>query len=139
MIGQTLQQILKEKQINVNKLANLIDVSPHTLYSIIKRDNMKIDFEILIKICEALDVDVERFYRDYIKNPSKNKATVFSEEEKQIIFNYRTLDDIDKAEIRGEIKQMLKADKYNTVIADDIINELNKRVTAPMQNVSPIK
>lgn len=118
MIGSTLQQILKEKGINVNELATLIEVSPQTLYSIIKRDNMKIDFEVLIKICTALDVNVERFYIDYIKRPISSNAILLTEDEKQILNNYRTLDDIDKAEIRGEIKQMLKADKYHNNITN---------------------
>jgi len=42
---------------------------------------------------------------------------------------FKQLDDDDKAEIRGEIKQMLKADKYksnNNSISSDIIDELKK-------------
>ena len=49
MIGKTLQKLLDEKDINVNELSKMINVSNQTLYSIIKRDNMKIDFEILLK------------------------------------------------------------------------------------------
>lgn len=82
MIGSTLQAVLNEKKTNVNELAKAIDVSPQTLYSIIKRDNMKIDFEILLKICEALDVPAERFYNDYLdktKSPSSNKDDRLSE------------------------------------------------------------
>lgn len=68
MIGKTLQTLLDEKNINVNELSKLINVSNQTLYSIIKRDNMKIDFEILLKICSALNVDIAYFYADYIKD-----------------------------------------------------------------------
>ena len=32
-----------------------------TLYSIIRRDNMKIDFELLLRICDALHVPLETF------------------------------------------------------------------------------
>ena len=65
MIGKTLQALLDEKDINVNELSKMIGVSNQTLYSIIKRDNMKIDFEILLKICKALNVNVDYFYSDY--------------------------------------------------------------------------
>ncbi len=65
MIGKTLQKLLDEKDINVNELSKMINVSNQTLYSIIKRDNMKIDFEILLKICKALNVSVDYFYSDY--------------------------------------------------------------------------
>lgn len=61
MIGKTLEKVLKENGTNVNELAKKINVSNQTLYSIIKRDNMKIDFELLLKICNALNVNVKRF------------------------------------------------------------------------------
>lgn len=54
MIGTTLQQLITEKGTNVNELAKKIKISPQTLYSIIKRDNMKIDFDVLLRICDAL-------------------------------------------------------------------------------------
>lgn len=77
MIGKTLQNLLDEKNINVNELSKMIGVSNQTLYSIIKRDNMKIDFEVLLKICRALNVSVEYFYKDYegydkINKPADN-------------------------------------------------------------------
>ena len=71
MIGKTLDRILKEKGTNVNELAKNIGVSNQTLYSIIKRDNMKIDFELLLKICNELNVNVEKFYDDYIDSKSQ--------------------------------------------------------------------
>ena len=74
MIGKTLQQILKEKNTNPNELAKKTNISNQTIYSIIKRDNMKIDFEVLLKICSALDVDIERFYSDYLNSPKQRKT-----------------------------------------------------------------
>ena len=73
MIGKTLDRILKEKGTNVNELAKNIGVSNQTLYSIIKRDNMKIDFELLLKICNELNVNVEKFYDDYIVENAANQ------------------------------------------------------------------
>lgn len=73
MIGSTLQRIMKEKNTNANELAKQIGASPQTLYSIIRRDNMKIDFQILLDICVALDVDMDEFYKDYIRKKPVNK------------------------------------------------------------------
>ena len=74
MIGKALQKLLDEKDMNVNELSKMIHVSNQTLYSVIKRDNMKIDFEILLKICKALNVSADYFYSDYAEiinhNPS---------------------------------------------------------------------
>ena len=47
MIGTTLKNLLDEREIKVNEFARQIKVPAQTLYSIIRRDNMKIDFELL--------------------------------------------------------------------------------------------
>ncbi|MDR1003259.1 MAG: helix-turn-helix transcriptional regulator [Oscillospiraceae bacterium] len=87
MIGKTLQEILDEKNMNVNELARTINVSNQTLYSIIKRDNMKIDFDVLLKICAALNVNVERFYSDYASSNAKRQG--LTPHESKVITAYR--------------------------------------------------
>ena len=61
MIGTTLKKLLDERKIKVNEFARQIHVPAQTLYSIIRRDNMKIDFELLLRICDALHVPLETF------------------------------------------------------------------------------
>ena len=61
MIGTTLKKLLDERDIKVNEFARQIQVPAQTLYSIIRRDNMKIDFELLLRICDALHVPLETF------------------------------------------------------------------------------
>jgi len=61
MIGTTLKNFLDEREIKVNEFARQIKVPAQTLYSIIRRDNMKIDFELLLRICDALHVPLETF------------------------------------------------------------------------------
>lgn len=95
LIGKTLQDVLNEKGVNVNELSNMINVSNQTLYSIIKRDNMKIDFEVLLKICDALDVSVERFYSDFYHS-NKNKVSLTNHENK-VITAYRNKPDMQPA------------------------------------------
>jgi len=62
MVGTTLKRFLQERNMNVNELSRRTGISPQTLYSIIKRDSMKIDFDMLLRLCEGLDVPVEVFY-----------------------------------------------------------------------------
>lgn len=81
MIGKTLQAIIEEKGTNINELAKKIGVSNQTLYSIVKRDNMKIDFEVLLKICSVLDVSIERFYADYIASGEVDEGGVVDDSE----------------------------------------------------------
>lgn len=61
MIGSTLKQLLDERRMAVGDLARRISVPPTTLYSLIRRDNMKIDFDMLLRICDVLGVPVQTF------------------------------------------------------------------------------
>ena len=95
MIGKTLQNILDEKGTNANELSRMTGVSCQTIYSIIKRDNMKIDLEVLLKICKALNVSVERFYSDYCYYDEAKY--LLSPHEKDIISAYRDHPDMQKS------------------------------------------
>ena len=64
-IGDKLQQLISQKNTNVNELSVQAKVSPSTLYSIIKRNNTKVDIDILIRISNILGVPVE-FFSDEI-------------------------------------------------------------------------
>lgn len=61
MIGSTIKSLLAERRLAVGELAKQIGVPVQTLYSIIRRDNMKIDFDVLLRICDVLGVPVEMF------------------------------------------------------------------------------
>lgn len=88
-IGKTLSEILSEQNRNPNELAECIGESSSTIYSIIRRDNTKVDISVLARICEELNVDMERFYTDYIKEKSQFNQLRLSEHEKQVILAYR--------------------------------------------------
>lgn len=88
MIGQTIKDLLKKNNMNVVELARLTGVPAQTLYSAIKRDNLKIDFEVLLKICRALNIPVEIFYKDLGDTPPLPEP-----EEWEFIRSYRALDD----------------------------------------------
>lgn len=98
MIGKTLQALLNEKDINVNELSKMINVSNQTLYSIIKRDNMKIDFEVLLKICKALDVNVDYFYADYI-TVNQPEESDNDEQLKLLVKLYKSLNEENKGKL----------------------------------------
>jgi repressor LexA len=85
MIGATLKRLLTERGTNVNELARTVGVPAPTLYSLIRRDSMKIDFEVLLAICGALDVPVETFYEG--RGPALPSA-----EEWDMVSRWRLLD-----------------------------------------------
>ncbi len=61
-IGSILAKLLEEKGMTAADLARLADVKVTTIYSIIKRDNTKVDLDILIRISNVLQVPVEYFH-----------------------------------------------------------------------------
>lgn len=87
-IGAILQELLQEKNIKPAELSRVINVPASTIYSIIKRDNMKVDIDILIKISDALGVPAEYFY----DKRTTNKSNDFSLDEIELIKKYRQLD-----------------------------------------------
>lgn len=60
-IGLKLEKLIKERNTNVNELAQKIGVAPTTIYSMIRRDSKKADIEVLFKISKELGVDAEYF------------------------------------------------------------------------------
>ena len=86
--------------------------------------------EMVENIADFFNVDVDYLFG---KSDIPNRALMQSyqvpdtavqgktDPDQFILYMYKQLDTEDKAEIRGEMKQMLKADKYKTVgkISDD--------------------
>ena len=85
-IGSTLQELLTLRGTNVNELAKQINISPQTLYSIIRRDNMKVDIDVLARISECLHVNMEYFYNqslDKKKFPELTEVSPGNDKNKQ--------------------------------------------------------
>lgn len=60
-IGLKLEKLIKERNTNVNELAQKVGIAPTTIYSMIRRDSKKADIEVLFKIAKELGVDAEYF------------------------------------------------------------------------------
>lgn len=61
-IEKVLSELLKENNTNANEIAKVAIVSPNTLFSIIRRENMKVDIDMLIRVAKSLGVTAEYFY-----------------------------------------------------------------------------
>ena len=68
-IGNKLNDLLNERKITVTDLARKIDIAPSTIYSIIQRNNKKVDIDVLIKISKILGVNVE-YFSDISEEPT---------------------------------------------------------------------
>ena len=83
-IGYKLDELLKERNMTVTELARKIDVAPTTIYSIIQRNNKKVDIDVLIGISKILGVNVE-YFSDAVSEPATIAAhfdgTEYTEED----------------------------------------------------------
>ena len=58
-LGKRLKDILKKKNITVQRLSEMTGISANTLYTIIKRDNKSMQAENLINIARVLNVSID--------------------------------------------------------------------------------
>lgn len=117
-IGAKLKEIIDEKDTNVNQIAKQADISPMTIYSIIKRDNTKVDIEILLKICKVLDINVEEIYQPNFKSDVNGKVFKtdksnfdldLSEDETELIKLFRKLTDKDQQRYIGRMEDTVNS------------------------------
>ena len=103
-----LKNTIKKKYGSVRAFAQAINTPYSTIDNIFKRGIMGVSIQVVLRICSELNIDIEKIQED--KLVIKQNNINFDEGHKI----YEQLDDNDKAEIRGEMKQMLKANKYTT-------------------------
>lgn len=110
-IGSKLQKIIAEKGTNVNELAGRAKVSPSTLYSIIKRDNTKVDIDVLIAICKVLGVPVEYFSDEDTSYYHDSETAALAQELKDNP-DYRAMLDASRGLKPESIKEIMNFIKY---------------------------
>ena len=60
-IGKRLEELINYRNTNVNRVAREAGISPKTIYGIIKRDNTKVDINILMALAKELNVTLDFF------------------------------------------------------------------------------
>lgn len=85
-VGSKLAQIINEKGLTQKEVAERAGIKPQTLNKIIVRDSARADIQIFIKICRALDVDLEIFADDALEEFYKDHPSVQREEPPQLTY-----------------------------------------------------
>ena len=93
-IGSRLKQILDERELNVSQLAREAEVSPQTLYAMIKRDSNKADMDIMARILDALDMDLLEFMGMEPKRKRKNTGKKLATKDTTAVAETTTLKDV---------------------------------------------
>lgn len=126
-----LKKLIKEKYGSIRAFSKSINTPYSTIDNIFKRGIMGVSIQVVLRICSALNIDVEKIADD--KLVFKKDENINSE----IYQLYESLDSTDQAEIRGEIKHMLKAPKYNKPsISEDIAKDFKKIVESKINTKS---
>ena len=106
--GQSLKALLDERGIKQNELAKKIGLSESTLSSMISRDVGKVDIEIFLQICDAIDCDPEQFYQDYKRKKARRELP---DDERYLLELFRLLTSFEKGIIIGRIEQIVEQHK----------------------------
>ena len=109
MIGDVLKRLLKMRGMTQAELSRRTGISPKTINSIIKRNNKGVDFSIIEKICDTLEVPIESF-----KWQDVNDAATPGER----VLNYMVFNG-DSAKAIAELLD-LSIEELNRIIAGDL-------------------
>lgn len=71
-IGEFIKKYMDENQINQAELARRSDIPASTISSIINRNNDRVSVEMILKICDILNCDIEE-YIDSLRKEQKNQ------------------------------------------------------------------
>lgn len=56
------REILKERHMSTNELANLSGVTPSTVYSMLDRHRKELTINVIKKLCDGLDMSLGSFF-----------------------------------------------------------------------------
>lgn len=115
------KELRKTKNLSQQKLADILGISKSSV-NMYERGEREPGLEMVEKIADFFNVDIDYLFgksdisnraltQSYplpdIPSPSETDPDMF------VLYMYKKLDAEDKAEIRGEMKHMLRSDKYS--------------------------
>lgn len=109
MIGEKLQELLELRNIKPGTLASKTGIPKSTIYSIIKRNNKNVNFSVIEKIADVLDVPVEFFY-DHHENLPESEKKPASEEyglDDELLRNLMSLTPEEVAKVAAFVQGLL--------------------------------
>jgi len=98
-LGKKLEEALKMKGIKPGTLATMTGISKNTIYSIIKRDNEKVNLQMIQQFADALGMELDYFLKadpDELLDQNEEKPTVsggLTIFEQEFLDNFSALND----------------------------------------------
>lgn len=105
---------------NITKKADLardLDIAYSTIDNILKRDHFdNVKFSTLEKLCDYFHVDLRYLIKDEITDPSYGLSSLsssdLSEDETQLVEDYRSMNDEGKEKVRDYVADLKYNPKY---------------------------
>ncbi len=110
-IGKKLAEKIEQKGLTKKQVAEAAGVPPSTLYSIIQRDNTKVEIDAFLRICDILQCAPEYFASD-IPTKAPQIGDIITNDEKQLLNFYRNFNDEGKEEAQKRLSEMAELSKY---------------------------
>lgn len=104
--GKTLKILLDDKGVKQNELAKKIGISESTLSSMISRDVGKVDIDLFLDICDAIDCDPNFFYREYKKTVQPQSG--LSHDEEHLVYLFRQLTPKEQGSLIGRAELLVE-------------------------------
>ncbi len=138
-IGSKLSKLMDMNDTNANELARKIDVSPQTIYSIIKRDSKRADIEVLLKLADTLGVTAEYFVDD-INVSNESGLEQYSKEELTHLKKYHDLDPIGQSHVdavlQWETERVQQIERAASTVVEVADSDSQGRVLQYFHSVS---
>lgn len=109
MFKEQLKKIRLKRGLSQSQLADKLKVGKSTI-SMYESGKREPNFEMLEAIADVLNVNLHFLMGD--ENPDFTQVEPLLPNETEAMMLYRSLDSEDQAEIRGEMRGMLRAEKY---------------------------
>ena len=119
MLGKNIRYLRKKREMGQEDLAKLLSRGSYTTVQKWESDSSQPSIKIVKEIADIFNVTIDELVKIDLSAPYNQTNLALNYLEKSCGEDVRTatesyisLDTSDRAEIRGEMKQMLKADKY---------------------------
>lgn len=113
--GNDLKNMIASKGITAAELSRRTGIAKTTLSGMFKSDVDKISIDLFLKICDAIGVDPEEFYRNYQKKTSH--SIKLSSDETYLIELFRKLSGKEQQRLIGRAE--LLVEQHEDSIAED--------------------
>lgn len=114
-VEEQVKSVIIQKYKSIRAFTQAIGVPYSTIDSMLKKGIAGTGIQTVIKVCHALEIDVESIQTNKIKSsltPTQIEMKEFSEDERNLINNYRMLNNDGKAKVVDDVESMTYNPKY---------------------------